>query len=549
MSKKFTIIIFLILLNLAIFLRVIDLDKYPPSLNWDEISLGYNAYSILNSGKDEWGNDFPLTFRAYGDYKLPGYVYLSVPFISTLGLNEWGVRLLSAISGVGTVVLIFFILKQISTIPVALWGMFLAAILPWGIILSRIALEANLALFLTTASIWAFLKGLRNSNLLILSAVLLGLSIFTYNSSRVIAPLIIISCCILFRRELIQYRLQILISLVIFIVFFTIAVPLAILSDSSARYRWTTILDEGAIQQINTLRGESNLPDPFKRLAYNKVNYFASHAFSGYIAHFDPKFLFFTGGSHYQYSIPGQGLLYPIFMPLLILGLIFAIKKRDPFNIFLLAFLAISPIPASITRDSPHALRSLMMILPLIMLSAIGVDYFIKLIKSQKIIFVLIILFALSFWFFWQNYTGEYPKKYSWAWQYGYKEAVDYISTNYDKYDSIIVTKKYGEPHEFVLFYMGWDPKRFGSDPNLVRFQRSDWYWVDRFDKFYFVNDWQIPKETDEPWVMESGGKVPVYGRILLVSSPENHPDGWKRIKIINFLDGKEAFEILEKYD
>ena len=96
---------------------------------------------------------------------------------------------------------------------------------------------------------------------------------------------------------------------------------------------------------------------------------------------------------------------------------------------------------------------------------------------------------------------------------------------------------------------MGWDPKRFGSDPNLVRFQRSDWYWVDRFDKFYFVNDWQIPKETDEPWVMESGGKVPVYGRILLVSSPENHPDGWKRIKIINFLEGKEAFEILEKYD
>ena len=77
------------------------------------------------------------------------------------------------------------------------------------------------------------------------------------------------------------------------------------------------------------------------------------------------------------------------------------------------------------------------------------------------------------------------------------------IKENYDKYDKIIITKKHGEPHEFLLFFWPWDSQKYQDDPNLIRFEQSNWFWVDRFDKFYFVNDWEIPKE-EGVFVLES---------------------------------------------
>src|SRR3989344_8918545 len=100
-------IVLILIITIAIFLRFWDLNVLPPSLNWDEVSLGYNAYSLLKTGQDEWGELMPLSFRAFGDYKLPGYIYLDVPFIYMFGLNEWGVRFLSALLGVGLTILIF----------------------------------------------------------------------------------------------------------------------------------------------------------------------------------------------------------------------------------------------------------------------------------------------------------------------------------------------------------------------------------------------------------------------------------------------------------
>jgi hypothetical protein len=136
---------------------------------------------------------------------------------------------------------------------------------------------------------------------------------------------------------------------------------------------------------------------------------------------------------------------------------------------------------------------------------------------------------------------------YSWSWQYGYKEVVEYIKDVYQDYDKIIITKKYGEPHEFILFLWPWDPGAYQNDPNLVRFDQTNWYWVDRFDKFYFVNDWDIPKESDENFILESGEEFDCKNsRCLLVTSPSNYQKDWQLLKTIYFLDGKPAFEIME---
>ena len=142
------------------------------------------------------------------------------------------------------------------------------------------------------------------------------------------------------------------------------------------------------------------------------------------------------------------------------------------------------------------------------------------------------------------SYFTEYRKNFSWSWQYGYKEIVNYAKDNYQKYDKIVITKKYGEPHEYFLFFMKWDPAKYVADKNAIKFFQSNWYWVDRFDKFYFANDWQV-KELK----LESGGKIDCFRvRCLLITSPGNYPGGWKKLKTVDFLDGKPAFEIYENH-
>ena len=110
--KKINPILFLIVV-IAIFVRFIFINSAPPSLNWDEISHGYNAYSILKTGKDEWGKFMPLIFRAYGDYKLPLYIYLTAISELFFGLSTFSVRLISAISGVGSAIVGYFLVKRL----------------------------------------------------------------------------------------------------------------------------------------------------------------------------------------------------------------------------------------------------------------------------------------------------------------------------------------------------------------------------------------------------------------------------------------------------
>lgn len=528
-------IVLTLIIILAIFLRFWDLNILPPSLNWDEVSIGYNAYSVLKTGSDEWGEFMPLSFRAFGDYKLPGYIYLDIPFIYIFGLNEWGVRLPSALLGIGITILIYLLLSSLTNFRTAAWGALIAAILPWTIILSRIALEAHLALFLTVLGTYLFVKGLKKNSYLIISAIVFGLTIFAYNSSRVVTPIIVLLLGITYFQKL-KNKKTALVGLVIFSTFFAIALPRALLQDSSARYRWTAVLDEGAINHINESRGASKLP--FPKFIHNKVTYFITESSKNYIAHFNPNFLFLNGGSNYQFSVPGSGLIYPFLGPFILLGLWKIYKTRQKAHLVSLVWLLIAPIPAAITRDSPHSLRSLMMIPPLIFIIAFGLEDFMNLVKSRKVWYSLItIILIFSLFRFWENYSNDYRNNYSWSWQYGYKEAVEYISQEASQYDLIYFTKKYGEPHEFVLFYSKFNPESYKKDVNLVRYEKSDWFWVDKFDKFIFINDWEV-KDIAKCQLPNKN--------CLLITSPGNYPDSSEPLHIINFVDGQKAFDIVK---
>ncbi|MDO8503280.1 MAG: glycosyltransferase family 39 protein [bacterium] len=556
-SNKFITVLVLIAI-LGGVLRLTSLEDSPPSLNWDEISHGYNAYSILKTGRDEWGAFLPITnFRAYGDYPLPLNLYITIPFIWLLGLDAFSIRLPHAILGTLTIIVTYFLVYGITKKKtLSLFSALLVAIEPWNVFPSRFVLQSNLSVFFLTAAAAAFFNREKNKYLLPLSFLFFGLTLFSYHSTRIFTPLFLVPLLTIYRNELakvIKKEKKIsYLSLAVIILFFAPLPFILAKPEARARSQAVFLIDEGAISAIVQNRQTSNLPNVVKRIIYNKPVYFIEHFFQNYIEYFSPKFLFLDGGTQYQFSVPRQGLLLLINLPFFYIGVFILFKKaiaRDKKYQLILAWLLISPIPASITTEHYAVLRASTMLPVPAILSAMGVwvvyDWLPKFKPMILAVYFLILFILLGRYL--NNYFNDYKKNYSWAWQYGYKQAVLYAKENYEEYDKIIITKKYGEPHEFFLFYWPWDPAKYQNDPNLIRFFQSNWYWVDRFDKFYFVNDWEIPKTEGGRWRMENGGEIPVDGKMLLVTSPGNFPLGWTWLKTVEFVDGKPAFDLLEK--
>ncbi|MDO8609647.1 MAG: hypothetical protein Q7R95_03800, partial [bacterium] len=112
--NRYIFIIILILTILGGFLRFYGITKNPVSLSIDEVAFGYNAYSILKTGRDEYGKFLPLSFKSTGDYKNPVPIYSMVPSIAIFGLNEFGSRFPTALIATLSIPFFFFLFTEIT---------------------------------------------------------------------------------------------------------------------------------------------------------------------------------------------------------------------------------------------------------------------------------------------------------------------------------------------------------------------------------------------------------------------------------------------------
>ena len=210
MLRKRKLLLFLILL-LASFLRFWRLGSYP-ALNADEAAIGYNAYSLIETGKDEHGNAWPIHFQSFNDYKPGLYFYLVLPFVKVLGLSELAVRIPGALFGVATVLVVYFLCRELfpdKKLEIGNWkleiGEFAAlflAISPWHIHFSRGGWEVNVATFFISLGLLLYLKGLKNPNYYALCTISFVLSLYTYHAARVVVPLLVIGLGLIYRKEI-----------------------------------------------------------------------------------------------------------------------------------------------------------------------------------------------------------------------------------------------------------------------------------------------------------------------------------------------------------
>jgi 4-amino-4-deoxy-L-arabinose transferase-like glycosyltransferase len=551
--KKQSLIILIIIVILGAALRLIFLSTNPPSLNWDEVSHGYNAYSIAQTGMDQWGKVLPIfNFRAYGDYPTTLNLYLTIPFLAVFGLTEFAIRFPHAILGILTIISVYFLSFGITKRKdISLIASLLVAIDPWYVFTSRFVLQSNLSAFLIITAGAAFFNREKMKWLLPFCLFLLTLTLFSYHTTRIFSPLILLGAVLIYRKEISNKLIYLFATL-----FIALSAYILVNPNATARGNVLFLVDQSAVNQIIESRQSSKLPSGITRLIYNRPTYFVKTFIKNYVSYFSPRFLFLKGGTQYQFSVPNHGLIYPVSMPFFYLGLMLLIIRsfRSKNYRLVLLWLILSPVPASLTNESYAVIRATTMLpIPEILIS-IGLYKFAELLFSKQKILIISIFVTVSLLMagdYMLTYFKNYKATYSWSWQYGYKEVVSYAKNHYSDYDKIIVTKKYGEPHEFFLFYMKYDPAKYLNDSGKIAFFQSNWYWVDRFDKFYFINDWQVKinspllSSIQQTFVTESKYIVDCNNlRCLLITSPGNFPPGWKYMEEIDFLDGKPAFEI-----
>lgn len=529
-EMKFKLILLLILL-LAGFIRFYKIDQVPPSLSWDEVSIGYNGYSILKTGRDEWGESFPLAFKSFGEYKYPFHIYATTISIFLFGLNEFAVRFPSAFFGIVNIFLLYLlVLKLFKNQFVALTSAFLLTISPWHIQFSRVAWETNFAFFFFLLGMLCFLKALDKRNyFLILSFIFFGFAIFTYNAAKVFIVLFIPLLLFSQWKNIARQKKIILISLLIFATLMTFNLLDSRLSGIN-RFKQLDFMQEEVV----------------KTTTYKLTRVYSlgkiEMIIRQYLTYFSPQFLFISGDSNLRHSTQAIGQVYWLELLPVLLGTVFMFRKERKLALLILGWIILAPIPGSFTREAPHASRSMFMLGAWHILAAIGLYYLYLVLKKYRRFFMVTFLFLISSFFvnYYFYYLNEYPKISSESWKYGYKQAISYIAKNYDNYDLIVLARIYGEPQIFTLFYLKYPPEKFQTDQNLVRERKGDWIEVTAFDKFKFP-DLGNEETTFKVILKNNPGK-----KILFLGKRENFPKEISRLLSINFLNGQNTFDIIE---
>ncbi len=527
-----------LIILLAVVLRLYNLGNIPSGFYNDESLDGYEAFSILKSGKDQYGNPLPINFKAFGDYRPGLFIYSLVPSIAIYGLNEFSVRLPSAVYSIILVIVTYFITEELFRKKrLSLFASMWISIVPFSMQFARITHDTNLATLLMSLGLLLYLKSKKNHLYLLLSAIIFSLSFYVYYTTRVIIPLLFIFILIkdfkLLRRRIWSVLISMVVSIVILlpIIFSLFNSPGSFFSRSNQVSIWG---DKGLVAKIlhghqeDTYGYVSSLPKIF----HNKI-------FDGFILvtksllnHFNLDFLVFFGDPDNLYKIPSFGIIYLLDLILIIIGLFCLFKYKNSRSIIVF-WLIISLIPDTLTRLSPSSSRIHFILPPLAIIIALAVNYLSHVIGTKRKLIILFLTLAAFYLFVFSSYLHEYynhlPVRYAREWHYGLKEIIYEINLRKDNYDKIWVSKTLWGWINFA-FFLQYPPEKIQKEITLTDINEYGLGWVYTFDKYYF-DYFPTHLATKE--------------KILYVGEPGEFPKNIIPDKIIYYPDKSKAYYIV----
>lgn len=428
---------------LSIILNFYQLDKNPPGLYIDEVSIGVNAYSILKTGQDEAGARFPIYFKAYGDYKLPVYIYLTSISMLFFGKNEFAVRFPSAFLGTLTICLFYLLLAELLKTDTsivskyknkfALLATFLLSASPWYMHFVGPAFEATVALFFFVAASYLYIlfKRLHHFSFFILSLFSFVITFYTYNSYKIITPIILflVTWDLLKNKDIYGSKFYYYIMALFFPLFAIIHT--FFLNPSNVRFLQTSAFSHAPADSL---------------ILFLK----------NYLSYYSLDFLFNSGDGINRHQFLDFGILSRWSLPFLLAGFYSLIKsKRSQLKYLAFGLLAIAPIPGAMALPSPHTLRSLQMVIPYTILISMGISVLLnRFSKYAKLFMVIICCFFIYEFSIYLHYSFyHYTKTALIDWGGNFKEVVQKAAALQSQYPYLLIDVSLTNSIEYFRFY------------------------------------------------------------------------------------------------
>ena len=452
------LVILALILILAGSIRLYRLRDVPAGLFCDEAAIGYNAYSILETGMDEHGVRLPLYVWSFGGYKNPIYIYTAIAPISVLGLDEFSLRLTSVLFGLAAIAAIYLLAAEMTDRLGGLIAALLLAVSYWHIHFSRIAFELISLPPVFMLGFYFFLRGLRKKRAWhwCASAFFFGLCSYAYAPARLQVPLFLLGATLIYLKHILKRKRAFLLAVAVFVLTVFPSVRFSYVNREKAqRYFKTTSI--------------------FRR--YKDPRRLARAFWNNYRTFYGKGFLFEKLEDPVRrHGVRGFGVYPAFFMPLTLLGLLFIALKREKQMFLVLVWAAIFPVAASLMNEIPSASRSFIGVplAPLICSYGLyGVFSLVAKLKRKRLAAAIDAAIVVVIGFFAAREIGAYMDEYFnrfpryasggiYAFQYGYRDVIGYMEKHRGEYDRLMLTATdVNRPYIFALFYSGIDPTSY----------------------------------------------------------------------------------------
>lgn len=433
-------IVLSLIIVLAGFLYFYKLADLPNSLSDDEAAVGYNAYSILKTGRDEFGKSFPIAFRFFGAYTPPLYVYVVAPVIKFFGLSEVVVRIPSGLATIAGVLIVFFFIKKLDLFksPLAgLIGAFIFAISPWVIYYARVGYEVTAGYIVFSLGALLLWTGIVKNKLSLAGLATLSVSTYIAHTERYLVPLFLFIILIFFRKNIFHQKNKKLLIDGLSILLITQIPNLYLLATKAF---WV----KGA---------ELGYTDNWQRF---------DDFISQLLTYFSPRALFGPSPDiNLQHTAPEIGLFYSWLIIPLFIGLYVLFQKiKTPGGKYLTILLLTSVIPGSLSGHYISIQRVMTLIIPLVLVISLGFDFILQRVRLKVFVPIFLILSAFSLLLLWRSYFVLFPKERFPYWSYGYKELAEITKKNPTDH-FVIDSARATTVYIGLLFYLKFPPAEY----------------------------------------------------------------------------------------
>ncbi len=466
------------ILLIATFLRFFQLAQVPAGMTWDEAAIGYNGYSVIKTHYDEWLEQFPISFKSFGDYKPPLAIYLTGLFTALLDLNLWVLRLPFALAGVLAVLGMIKLTQELLEITraqtklnsslISLIAGLMLAVSPWHLHFSRTGFESGLALTLIIWGFYFLVKYLKKVHIVSLkeqlrnllpAVTLLSASFYTYHSTKIVLPLLVVFFLALYRKRVLVKPLGLIVSAVFAGLLTTPFIKDSLFGGGMAR--------AGTLLFFKTNNLKELLTSMFYRVG----------------VHLSPQFLVGGWTDTLRHGSGRWGVLLPVTFLLFIAGLVLLVRnilskktilfiadnKRS--NLLRIAFvwIMLGLLPAILGEEYPQANRALLALPGFLWLALAGLDWLVEAFANKsftikRILLLFLSIYLINIGLYLYYYFQDFPRLSAQAFNQGYIEAME-LAYQYEQgvngkpeVDQIVVSNQYGQAYIYALWVRKTNP-------------------------------------------------------------------------------------------